>query len=146
VIRSLLKQGRSGWEPARSAFVHHATRNRLVVVPSRIRDGRAIRVLDADVEPSILGKDVQAAIEDSERIEPNLDRAPSVSWAELLADVGLSPRQLAGRRGVDVDEIDDASLRVAAWRYVTGGWEPIGDHAEVTRRSRAPQSWGTPYV
>jgi hypothetical protein len=146
VIRSFHKKARSGWEPARGAFVHVASHNRLVVVPMRIREGRPIRVLRTDVDPRLIGEAVQAAVEVSEQIDPDLDKEPPASWDELLAEVGLSQRQLARGQAVDVHERADGALRVAVWRYVRGGWEPIGDHAEVTLSAPAPEQLGQAVV
>jgi hypothetical protein len=133
------------WRAAPGAMIHCASRGRLAVVPSRIRMGGPIRVLAADVEPHVLGEAVIAALKDSERIDPDLDHAPRSSiqaWEALLAEAGLTRRQIAGRRAVSVSSDAGESLRIAAWRYSRGGWEPIPDHAEVVLTSPSVQDLG----
>lgn len=146
VAFSLLSHIDADWPTVRGAFVHGATRNRLAVVPTRVRSGGPIRVLAADAEPTAIGDAVLAALTDSEKLKPDLDDYSVAAWDALLADAGLSRRQLAGRRAVAVDELSNGAIRVYAWRYVRGGWEPIGDRAEVTLTDPTPEELGRAVV
>ena len=139
---SLVSQIAADWPAVRGAWVYGATRKRLAVVPTRTRSEGPIRIVATDADPRVVGEAVQAALVDSEKIDPEIDSDLSGSWDRLLADAGLSRRQLAGRRSVDVDELSEGSIRVSAWRYVRGGWEPIGEHAEVTLSNPTPERLG----
>jgi hypothetical protein len=116
------------WPAVRTAIVHVATRKRLVVYPSRFRAGEPVRVVAADGDAHTIGEVVRQALEDSDRIDPEGERD---SWERLLATVDITPRQIAGRRSVHVYELSNRGLRIAVWRPVRGGWEPVGEVGEL---------------
>lgn len=127
---SMLAATAPRWPAVRSAIVHVATRKRLVVYPSRFWASEPVQVVAADADARTIGEVVRRALADSDRIDPDAKRPPDF-WERLLATVDVKPRQIAGRRSVDVAELSTGGARVTAMRAVRGGWEPVGDLGEL---------------